>query len=141
MAPTTNIRAFDLALEAYEKRVLPQKIKDRVTVLALTATKGVVELTPVDRGRAKGNWQLTLDTPAEGTVEVLDPTPQGTSGSSPVVSDVFARMKDWRIGQTVWLHNGLPYIRILNDGATNRTAHHMVERTVERIRRMLGSAS
>lgn len=38
---------------------------------------GIVQDTRVDTGRLRGNWQIQENTPATGSIEVADGTPQG----------------------------------------------------------------
>lgn len=137
MAEHTTFRSFNAALTRYGGDEVPAVVRGRVTVIALEGAKVLTELTPVDRGRAKGNWQVTVGAPAEGEVDRLDPSPQGTA-SNELQRDTLTTLKDWAPGEWIWFHNGVPYITILNDGAANRTAHHMLERTVDHLRSWVG---
>lgn len=71
---------------------------------------GVIQRTPVDTGRARGNWQLSIGKPAEGeTGELLKKTnktnvnQQGKLASLPPY-------------QIVWITNNVPYIEVLEFG-------------------------
>jgi len=138
MAIHTNFRTFGLALDKYVMEEVPDLLKGRVTVIALEGTKSLTELTPVDTGRAKGNWQFTLGTPAGGEVERLDPSPEGSVGMV-AQADVLTSMRSWKPGVWIWFHNGVPYITILNDGNEGRPAHMMLERTIEHLTRWIES--
>ncbi len=113
---------------------MPERIRDLRNVLALEALEGVVYLTIVDTGRARGNWQVTVGSPAEGfDAEVFDKVGTETLQQGQAVietaQDPF---------EVIWLHNGVPYIVYINDGTETIAAVHMVERTVERISRKRG---
>lgn len=136
MATRTNINAFELALKKYGDETVPDLVRDRMTAVALEATKGVVELTPVDTGRLKGNWQISLGQFTRSELERVDSSPEGSSAASPAFADVVAQMPAWRQG-LVWIHNGLPYANVIETGGPNRFAHHMVRRTADRLRRWL----
>jgi hypothetical protein len=69
--------------------------------------------TPVLEGRLRGNWLITSDDPASGTVEVTDPTGDKT------VRRVKEFVRDLSVTQDfdVYLTNNLPYAyRIEYDG-------------------------
>lgn len=61
--------------------------------------------TPVDTGRARGNWQVTIDMPARGEANVGDPVSagRGVIDKSPAFC-------------TIWITNTVPYITVLEYG-------------------------
>lgn len=129
-----NLREFELALSRFTDERTPEAIGQFRDAVALEALRGVVLLTPVDTGRLRGNWQTTVGAPATGhTPDKLDPSGGETinAGASVIDSaeDPF---------QPLWLHNGVPYSEYVNDGTEKTTAVHMVEQTVERLRRRFG---
>ena len=84
--------------------------------------RGVVEDTRVKTGRARGNWQLTQDAPAEGELDKLDPSGNAT------ISDISQKIKG--IGNT-YLTNNLPYIKKLEE------LDGMVAKNVARLQRII----
>lgn len=136
MATHTTIKSFDAALGRYAKERVPAIQRGRLTVIALEGARQLTQLTPVDTGRAKGNWQMTLGRPASGEIERLDRSPKGSAGVA-LQGETMHRLKDWKPGQWVWYHNGVPYITVLNDGTDSRVAHMMLERTVEHLKAWL----
>ncbi len=70
----------------------------------------VVLSTPVDTGRARGNWQTTLNAPATAEVERLDP-----SGAS-AISDGTGTINGAPQFPLICIANNLPYIGALNYG-------------------------
>jgi hypothetical protein len=68
-----------------------------------------IEGTPVDTGRAKGNWQCTLDSPAEGVLDVEDKAGNATIQKMKAVAQNAP-------GKVCFLTNNLPYIRRLEYG-------------------------
>lgn len=131
----TNINEFLLNLKLYDEQTLPELARNRVTAVCMEATKGVVELTPVDTGRLKGNWQASVGGPKEGSIERFDKTATGSSASSPAVQEAAEALQDWEVGQWFWLHNGVPYATYQEDGTEAMPGKHMVKRTVSRIER------
>tara|TARA_R100001440_G_C2521804_1_gene118953 strand:- start:1760 stop:2191 length:432 start_codon:yes stop_codon:yes gene_type:complete len=55
------VKTWDVAIENIEK--LPEKVV-RGTVLGMFSR--IVKRSPVDTGRFRGNWQITIDAPATG---------------------------------------------------------------------------
>lgn len=136
---STNIKEFTLSIAKAGERLTGELLQDRVTAVAMEATRGVVETTPVDTGRLKGNWQPSVAEPAEGEVERTDATAEGSAASSPAIPEMLTAMAGWKAGQTIWLHNGVPYATYQENGTERMAGRFMVARTVERLRRQWGS--
>lgn len=137
-----NLHEFELGLKQFAKKNVPDAVGDFRDAVALEALKGVVVLTPKDTGRAAGNWQTTVGQPAEGDV---DRTDKGGSGEPGVpVVDTFGvgaseiATARGRPFEPIWLHNGLDYAEHINNGTERVPAVHMVEQTVQRIKRRFG---
>lgn len=140
MAVHTNFLSMGVALKQYGSVTLPEVQRGRMTIVALQVMKSLTELTPVDQGRLKGNWQMTTGQPAEGEIDRLDPSKEGTPGLV-AQADVLQRLPGWKPGDWLWFHNGLPYAVVINDGTETRPAHHMVEITAAQIERWLAEQS
>lgn len=96
----------------------------------------VVRATPVDTGRAKGNWQPTIGAPAAGQTAALDPS--GGGAMSEIVSTVSAG----EMGQTFYLSNNLPYIERLEYGSHSKQAPNgMVRLNVQRWQAIIDAAA
>ena len=105
----SNIREFTLWVQR-EAEMGIERHRDLVRATALRALRGVVMSTRVDTGRARGNWQMTEGAPAQGyDEERKDPSGGPTIGVGSIVAAA-ANGKD-----VIWLHNGVPYIGILED--------------------------
>ncbi len=72
----------------------------------------VILKTPVDTGRARGNWQTQIGA-APSSVKVLEATDPRGSAAINAASQVASRFP---IGETVWILNNLPYILVLEYG-------------------------
>jgi hypothetical protein len=80
--------------------------------VALELFRRVIFKTPVDKGRARANWQASLGSPATGTVDATDKTKSG----GPTFRTVVAASAGFKVGDTIYLANNLPYIRKLEEG-------------------------
>lgn len=149
-----NLRQFSAGLDKWAKQIDDKAIlfQKKVAFLVLGAAiqlpggaiamqSGLLQLTPVDTGRAVGNWQVSIGAPSG---EVGDKT-FGSKGSGKDAAEAYAsrraaaKISGVRLGQSIWICNNLPYIVVLNDGAENRTAHHMLERAIDNARRAIRS--
>lgn len=105
----------------------------RKAALAVDAT--VVLATPVDTGRARSNWQASLDGPARGTREAYAP---GTAGNTAAANTQAAQdqakavIAAQRPGQAIHITNNLPYIGRLNDGHSAQAPAGFVQTAVLR---------
>ena len=104
---------------------------------------GVILKTPVDTGRARANWQASIDTPASGTVSFGadagsgKKAPSASSASASSIADGVGAVNK-ATGRVFWLVNNLPYIHRLEYGAWSKQAPHgMVRTTIAEIQRKL----
>ena len=95
------------------KRIRIKTVRDLDQIgrkVALELFSRVIYKTPVDEGRARANWQVTIGTTASGTVEIDD-----KSGSA-TMSRAVADSRGFKAGDTIFLTNNLPYILTLEQG-------------------------
>ena len=84
-------------------------IKTVVKSVRLEVVKGVIMNTPVDTGRARGNWQASIGSPIAGFTDKLDKSGQATITSGiAVASD--------NVESDFYIVNNLPYMRKLEYG-------------------------
>lgn len=76
--------------------------------VAIELFGAVINDTPVDTGRAQGNWQTTMAAPAQGD------TPQ--TGSTVAMQQVRSVVAKSSLEDDVYLTNNLPYIEALEYG-------------------------
>lgn len=129
MAPdlVTNVRAFNEAVEKAVKRIPEEKVKAFTKKVALEVLKGVVLLTPVDTGRARGNWQLDIENIPEGEIDTTD------KDGGPTIAKGLANLAALAPFQTVYIANNVPYIVFLEEGTDKMAPVGMVSRTVARL--------
>jgi len=65
----TNVHSFNAALFAATKKIKKDDLIKFIRSVCLETFKRIVQRTPVDTGRARGNWQVEIDAPAAGTLE------------------------------------------------------------------------
>lgn len=129
---SVNIRR--LVDDIYEGEVAPA-IRD----YALQALDGVLRLTPVDTGRARGAWFVSLDTPSGQTSN----TEYGDGGAAAAAAQARGRpvIARARPGQQIIIENNVEYAVLLEQGPLNYgqfrsgapAPARMVDRTVQRL--------
>ena len=113
--------------------------------IALELYGSIIKDTPVDTGRARGNWQTSLDSPIET---------QSFDNEDGAISKLESTVAGFKAGKIIWLANNLPYISALEFGGYGRGAgstskttrdgysvqapYGMVRKNVARIRGRIG---
>lgn len=104
----------------------------RAIVLELFGS--VIKDTPVDTGRARGNWQTTIGAPATDEVD--------RNGSAPALSEASAETSKFSAGKVIFLSNNLPYIyRLEFDGWSNQAPAGMARRNIARIQQIVSKSA
>jgi hypothetical protein len=78
-------------------------------------------------GRFKGNWQVTVEQPAEGELPGVDPTGSATILKGTAVMETVVRPRQF------WLTNNLPYSERLEGGWSKQAPAGMVAVTMAEI--------
>lgn len=125
--------SFSSDIEKIAKK-LNQSIESTVRATALELFGSIIEGTPVLTGRAKGNWQTSINEPITSIVDRTDDT------------EAIAELKDVAggsiAGKILWLSNNLPYIRRLEfDGHSSQAPAGMVRINVSRIESIVSNAA
>lgn len=85
-------------------------------------------------GRFRGNWQFSIDTPADGELDTIDPSGNAT------VAALRAQVSGLTIGQTAYIVNNLPYAIPLEYGHSKQAPHGMVRVTLANFQRIVDEA-
>uniref|UniRef100_A0AAU7YTK6 Tail completion protein n=1 Tax=Stenotrophomonas phage vB_SmaS_QH3 TaxID=3229738 RepID=A0AAU7YTK6_9CAUD len=107
---------------------------------ALAIVGDLAYKTPVDTSQALSNWQVTLDSPATGSISPHYPGLQGSTqraSAAETLNLAKAVLKTKKPGQAIYITNNLPYIKRLNDGYSAQAPAGFVERAVLIGRKML----
>lgn len=93
----------------------------------------VVNESPFDTGRFKGNWQITSNIPAEGTVDRMDP---GGAQANAEIASHMSELED-PMEMEVWLVNNLPYAEPLEYGLSDQAPEGMVRVNIAKFPRIV----
>lgn len=131
--PIKGMAEFNLSVRDFLER-LPAKLVVRAhKKIALEGLRGVVEKTPVDTGRARGNWQLSVGESPEGETGLLDGSTRdlaGDEGSSAAVTRGLAKIAGLQPYATIFIGNNVPYIVPLEEGHSKQAPRGMVGLTL-----------
>lgn len=115
----TNLRSFNISLEKAYVDSLGELVK-RQKALSFKAFGSIVHNTPVDKGRLKGGWNMSISTPDDRI------PPAGESSYQPSMGSL-AGLKAFDV---VYINNALPYAVAIEDGHGGRAPGVMVQHTV-----------
>lgn len=90
----------------------------------LARITGVVARTPVDEGRARASWQVSVGRPGQKV------PPEAGSYKEASAADALQAMSNLQPGQTVWISSALPYIVVLEFGGYPNPPKSKTGRTV-----------
>jgi len=111
-----------------------KSVDETMRAIALELFSSTIKDTPVDTGRARGNWQTTIGAPATGEVDRL--------GEDESVKEVSATVADFSGGKVIYLSNNLPYIyRLEYDGWSDQAPGGMLRKNVARIQQIVAKAA
>lgn len=99
--------SFKADLEKFGK-LTEEKANELFRKIALDLFTSIIMTTPVDTGRARGNWFTTIGSPSGAVSERL--------GAGASTGEAQRVVKGAEIGETIWLANNLPYINRLENG-------------------------
>jgi len=97
-----NLEAFQKELDEFTRDLTPGFVSVVQRKLALDIYAGVVKRTPVDNGRARGGWMITIGDPGVG---------EPSKGANQVLA-----LNDLPKFSVVYISNNVPYIVVLDQG-------------------------
>lgn len=98
------ITGFTAALSVYARKTLPEELNRRKQALAEKALERLVRKTPVDTGRARGNWTVSLGTPtARHQENTFD------KEGAVTIARGKSRIRASRPGQSIHIENAVKY--------------------------------
>ena len=119
-------------------RALVAKVKGRLDVIPRKVTLDVfsrcVLRSPVDTGRFRGNWQVSIGSIDRTVTEKVDPSGSGT------LARVQAVAGSMNAGTVAYLANSLPYARRLEYGWSRQAPAGMVRITAREYQATLKAA-
>lgn len=130
----TNIVEFNAALDRAGRNLTEQQFNMMIRKIALLLLRAIVLRTPVKTGRARANWQVTINTP---DIETLPDNVTDKSGGSAIskgnqVIGILRGMSFEQI-EKIFISNNVEYIIDLEDGSSTQAPAGMVVLSVAQI--------
>jgi len=143
-----SIREFRRKARNFSKTLAPSKFEQFLKSIVIQLWSGFIFGTPVGNsdlwkvkpkeryvgGRARGNWQMTINHRAQGIIDTIDPDGMKTMSEGLKVLSV---MPNHGMGITIWITNNLPYIVALENGHSTQKPVGWIGMTIQRVGAML----
>lgn len=133
-----DLRTFDRKMEDLARRVGDNA--DTLTRnVALATASALIRNTPVDKGTARSNWRVSIDTPLKDTIPAYAPGEKGSTADANTeaaienAKQVIVNYKfngQFRTETTIHIRNNLPYIDELNNGHSGQAPAGFVEMAI-----------
>lgn len=120
----TNLEKFNAELARATKDMTEDMLVEFQMMVAMEAFKRIVMRTPVDTGRARGNWQISIDREPEYELDAFD---------DPTLREL-VNIQAARPYSTVFITNNVPYIFYLEyERRSSKSPEGMVEITLQEL--------
>ena len=124
-----DARSFSLQLNQ-EWAAKVDDLEGAVALIGLQAVRGIVQKSPVDTGRFRGNWNASIGEANFATTETVDPSGSATIASATATLGNYDATEGF---PAINISNGLPYAVRLEDGYSGQAPGGMVALTVTEI--------
>jgi len=113
-----SVREMDAVLTRIGREEPAKRLSLVMRRVGLDLLDRIIRRTPVDTGRARGNWQVSLGSPAGGVLETNDKGGQDARRRGKAVLDAYAASAaaSGNPFTVIWLSNNLPYVVVLEEG-------------------------
>lgn len=125
---TLKLAEFNREIERIGKTLPAESIVAYHKKICLEFLARVIDKTPVDTGRARGNWQVTVNAKSSASLDVTDKTGDATFAHG--VGNLSA-LPPYAI---VWVANHVHYISFLEEGTSQQAPDGMVKLTLNEMK-------
>lgn len=108
---------------------LESEVNKITQVISLNVLRSLVTMTPVDTGRAKGNWFVSSSERSNRSISEFRRARQAIAAGTATIHNIINDRYP-----TVAISNNLPYIEKLEQGSSDQAPAGFVELTLQRIR-------
>ena len=120
--------------DAFKKRLVA-KSGQFCRALALETHGRLIRRTPVDKGRARNNWNVAI-----GDIDRANDRGEDTSGRG-AMTEGLTTIAEFGPGKRLFNTNSVPYIGALEDGSSKQAPGGMVKITAAEIRPIAAQAA
>ena len=120
---------------------LTRNVDVAIKQVAKSVTAEVIDGTPVDTGRARSNWQASIDARNEIVIQPYAPGRRLGRGEGAnkgaAIATANAVIDRRKTEEKLFIQNNVPYIRLLNAGSSQQAPDMFVQMAVLRGIRLL----
>ncbi len=131
----TNIEQFNKTLTEFGKSIPLELFPNFHRKIVLQFLVGVVVRTPVDTGRARGNWNVNIGSPSSRLKSERGFTSADEVGR--IVEQAEKDLKELAPFEVVYVTNNVIYIKFLDRGSSKQAPIGMVAITLAEIESQL----
>jgi|InoplaM1SAM_1038575.scaffolds.fasta_scaffold02473_1 hypothetical protein len=123
-----NLAGFNAAINSF-KIEIRDEAESMARRVAFAVDRQVVLMSPVDTGRFRANWQVSLNVDAAGTVEHIPGVKGSTRGpnTQKALDQLDKLTKQFKLGDTIVIINNVDYGVYLNDGTSKQAPRNFVQ--------------
>lgn len=125
--------SFAAQLQAFGELV-QQEADEVFQIVATEVGQSVINLTPVDTGRALSNWNAGINSPDDVYRETEDPMDSKTSAR------LASELKGLKFGDTAYITNATPHVPFLEYGSSKQAPNGMIRITLARFNNIVQDA-
>lgn len=125
----SSLEAFNRDVDLFTRNLSEKHLLAFHKKIIFDFLRGVMKKTPVDEGRARGAWRVSVGVPSEEVIEVVRPR-------FAAMAEAATALANLRPFQVVWISNNVPYILYLEEGSSKQAPQGMVSLTIEEMRTM-----
>lgn len=103
-------------------------------IVATEVGQSVINLTPVDTGRALSNWNAGINSPDDVYRETEDPLDSKTSAR------LATEFQSLKFGDTAYITNATPHVPFLEYGSSKQAPNGMIRITLARFNNIVQDA-
>ena len=123
-----NLNNFNGVINAF-KIEIEDEAESMARRVAFAVDRQVVMMSPVDTGRFRANWQVSLNVDAVGTVEHIPGIKGSTKGpnTQKALDQLGKVTKQFKLGDEIIIINNVEYGVYLNDGHSKQAPQNFVQ--------------
>ena len=120
-----SLRDLQKEVDTFVKDLVPEKIVLLQKKLSFQALTLIVKKTPVDTGRARGNWQVTIDFAPINSID--------NTSIAEVFSKANTELSKLKPFQNVYITNNVEYVIYLEEGSSSQAPYGMVAISIQEL--------
>lgn len=134
-----SLEGFSRNINARSSRMV-KAVDQVIRRIALVADRHLVLATPVDTGRARSNWLVSVGTPITTPIEPYFPHAEGSGGGGQTTGETanaqaainqgLAAIGSRKPGQAIYIYNNVDYIQRLDAGSSQQAPANFVRTAV-----------